>query len=80
MEQLGEARGVVHIVYGVNADDLGDYRPGQNAAKLHQVKAPLVEAGLSKAEIRELSRLAGLATWDRPASACLSSAFRTVRR
>ncbi|MBM3726977.1 MAG: ATP-dependent sacrificial sulfur transferase LarE [Acidobacteria bacterium] len=73
MEQLGEARGVVHIVYGVNADDLGDYRPGQNAAKLHQVKAPLVEAGLSKAEIRELSRLAGLATWDRPASACLSS-------
>jgi pyridinium-3,5-biscarboxylic acid mononucleotide sulfurtransferase len=60
-------------VYGVNVDDLGDYRPGQNAAKLHQVKAPLVEAGLTKAEIRELSRRAGLATWDRPASACLSS-------
>src|SRR5215468_928889 len=54
-------------------DDLGDYRPGQNAAKIHQVKAPLVEAGLSKAEIRELSRMAGLPTWDRPASACLSS-------
>jgi uncharacterized protein len=54
-------------------DDLGDYRPGQNAAGLHQVSAPLVEAKLSKAEIRELSRLAGLPTWDRPAAACLSS-------
>jgi uncharacterized protein len=73
LEQLGADRGFDHIVYGVNVDDLGDYRPGQNAAKLHQVKAPLVEAGLSKAEIRELSRLAGLPTWDRPASACLSS-------
>ena len=62
-----------HIVYGVNKDDLGDYRPGQNAAKIHQVKAPLVEAGLTKAEIRELSRRAGLSTWDRPAAACLSS-------
>jgi uncharacterized protein len=61
------------IVYGVNTDDLGDYRPGQKAAQSHAVKAPLVEAGLSKAEIRELSRLAGLPTWDRPAAACLSS-------
>jgi uncharacterized protein len=52
---------------------LGDYRPGQNAARLHGVRAPLVEAGLSKAEIRELSRMAGLPTWDRPAAACLSS-------
>lgn len=66
-------RGVANVIYGVNQDDLGDYRPGQNAAKLHQVKAPLVEAGLTKAEIRELSRVAGLVTWDRPASACLSS-------
>ncbi len=73
LEEVGRARGYDHIVYGVNVDDLGDYRPGQNAAKLHQVRAPLVEAGLSKAEIRELSRLAGLPTWDRPASACLSS-------
>ena len=61
------------IVYGVNKDDLGDYRPGQNAAKRHEVKAPLAEADLTKAEIRELSRLAGLPTWDRPAAACLSS-------
>ena len=66
-------RSIAHVVYGVNKDDLGDYRPGQSAAKLHQVKAPLVEAGLTKAEIRELSKAAGLATWDRPASACLSS-------
>jgi uncharacterized protein len=73
MEQLRAERGVKHIVYGVNKDDLGDYRPGQNAAKLHEVRAPLVEAELTKAEIRELSRLAGLETWDRPASACLSS-------
>ncbi len=57
----------------MNVDDLGDYRPGQRAAKLHEVKAPLVDAALTKAEIRELSRIAGLATWDRPASACLSS-------
>ncbi len=65
--------GFEHIIYGVNADDLGDYRPGQKAAKLHQVEAPLVDAKLAKAEIRELSRLAGLSTWDRPAAACLSS-------
>lgn len=62
-----------NIVYGVNTDDLGDYRPGQRAAQQHQVQAPLVDAGLNKAEIRELSRLAGLPTWDRPAAACLSS-------
>jgi len=62
-----------NIVYGVNTDDLGDYRPGQTAARKHQVKAPLVDANLSKAEIRELSKRAGLSTWDRPAAACLSS-------
>ncbi|HYZ83726.1 MAG TPA: ATP-dependent sacrificial sulfur transferase LarE [Bryobacteraceae bacterium] len=73
LEEIGRERGVEHIVYGVNVDDLGDYRPGQNAAKLHEVKAPLVEAGLTKAEIRELSRWANLSTWDRPAAACLSS-------
>jgi uncharacterized protein len=73
LEEVGSARGVRHIIYGVNKDDLGDYRPGQNAARIHEVKAPLVEAGLTKAEIRELSRMAGLKTWDRPAAACLSS-------
>jgi uncharacterized protein len=73
LEQVGRTRGIPHIIYGVNQDDLGDYRPGQSAAKVHQVKAPLVDAELTKAEIRELSRRAGLPTWDRPASACLSS-------
>jgi uncharacterized protein len=73
LDDVGRERGFEHIVYGVNVDDLGDYRPGQSAAKIHEVKAPLVEADLTKAEIRELSRLAGLPTWDRPASACLSS-------
>jgi uncharacterized protein len=73
LEEVGRERGFEHIIYGVNVDDLGDYRPGQNAARTHQVAAPLADAGLTKAEIRELSRLAGLPTWDRPASACLSS-------
>jgi uncharacterized protein len=73
LEALGRERGIEHIVYGVNVDDLGDYRPGQNAAAQHKVKSPLADAGLRKIEIRELSRLAGLPTWDRPAAACLSS-------
>ncbi len=73
MDGIAAERGFAHIVYGVNVDDLGDYRPGQSAAKIHQVKSPLVDAGMSKAEIRELSRQAGLETWDRPAAACLSS-------
>jgi pyridinium-3,5-biscarboxylic acid mononucleotide sulfurtransferase len=73
LDEIGRERGIEHIVYGVNVDDLGDYRPGQNAARIHEVKAPLVEAGMTKAEIRELSRWANLTTWDRPASACLSS-------
>ena len=73
LEEIARQRGVAHVVYGVNVDDLGDYRPGQRAAKLHGAESPLVDAGLTKAEIRELSRRAGLETWDRPASACLSS-------
>jgi uncharacterized protein len=73
LEEVGRERGYEHIVYGVNLDDLSDYRPGQNAARHHQAAAPLADAGLTKAEIRELSRLADLPTWDRPASACLSS-------
>ena len=73
LEEIGRGLGYPHIVYGVNRDDLGDYRPGQKAAGKHAVAAPLADAGMTKAEIRELSRLAGLPTWDRPASACLSS-------
>ncbi|HZR55436.1 MAG TPA: ATP-dependent sacrificial sulfur transferase LarE [Terriglobales bacterium] len=61
------------IAYGVNVDDQGDFRPGQHAAKNHHVAAPLLDAGLTKQDIRELARSAGLQVWDKPASACLSS-------
>lgn len=67
--------GVDEIVDGLNLDDLHDYRPGMQAASEKRVRHPLVEAELSKAEIRELSRAMGLPTWDRPASPCLSSRF-----
>lgn len=73
MGELGEELGVSAIAYGVNTDDTADFRPGHRAAAKHEVRAPLLEAGLAKAEIRELSRDAGLPTWDRPAAACLSS-------
>jgi len=73
LDEVARERGIAHVIYGVNVDDLGDFRPGQGAAKSHGVKAPLVDAGLTKAEIRALSQRAGLTTWDRPASACLSS-------
>jgi pyridinium-3,5-biscarboxylic acid mononucleotide sulfurtransferase len=72
---LAKERGFAVILDGLNADDLGDYRPGRKAAHEHQVRSPLMEAGLSKQEIRELSRRAGLPTADQPASACLSSRF-----
>ena len=73
MEKLRIEKGFDTIAYGVNVDDQGDFRPGQHAAQLHHVAAPLVKAGLSKQEIRELARSAGLRVWDKPASACLSS-------
>ncbi len=68
-----EREGYGHIVNGTNTDDLGDFRPGLNAAKQYGVRSPMVEAGLSKAEIRALSREMDLPTWDKPAQACLSS-------
>ena len=73
LEHYREAHGFDAIAYGVNADDEGDFRPGQQAARQHHVLAPLLEAGLNKAEIRELARHADLRVWDKPASACLSS-------
>ena len=73
VQKFREAREFRSIVYGVNVDDQGEFRPGQAAASQHGVAAPLVEAGLTKAEIRELARVAGLRIWDKPASACLSS-------
>ena len=73
MEGFRLQHGFDVIAYGVNSDDQGDYRPGQEAARQHSVAAPLLETGLTKPEIRELARLAGLRVWDKPASACLSS-------
>jgi len=73
LTSLAQARGFAVIVDGSNADDRGDYRPGRKAAREFGVRSPLDEAGLTKDEIRELSRRAGLPTWDEPASACLSS-------
>lgn len=73
MERFRDERQFRAIAYGVNVDDQGDYRPGQNAARQHHVAAPLLEAGLTKADIRQLSSEAGLRVWDKPASACLSS-------
>jgi len=83
MEALGPKLGFEQIAYGMNADDTHDYRPGQRAAEQHAVLAPLAEAGLTKLEIRALSRAAGFAFWDRPAAPCLSSRVeygRTVTR
>ena len=70
---LAEARGFAVICDGTNADDVGDYRPGRQAASERGVRSPLLDCGLTKADIRELSRRAGLPTWNEPASACLSS-------
>ena len=73
MEDLRAARGFDAIAYGVNLNDQGDFRPGQKAAANHHVVAPLLDAGLSKDEIRTLARQSGLRIWNKPASACLSS-------
>jgi uncharacterized protein len=70
---IARARGFAAVVDGSNADDRGDYRPGRQAAREFGVLSPLDEVGLTKDEIRELARRAGLSTWDEPASACLSS-------
>jgi uncharacterized protein len=73
LDRLARERGFAAVAYGINADDTSDFRTGHRAAHEHRVLAPLLDAQLTKAEIRELSRVAGLRTWDRPASACLSS-------
>jgi uncharacterized protein len=73
LAELAQTRGFAIICDGSNADDVGDYRPGRQAAREIGVQSPLEECGLTKAEIRELSRRGGLPTWNEPASACLSS-------
>lgn len=73
MDAFAAEHGFQHVAYGVNLDDQGDFRPGQKAARQHGVVAPLLAAGMTKSDIRELARQAGLRVWDKPASACLSS-------
>ena len=73
LESVARERGIEAIVDGSTLDDLHDFRPGRQAAKQHQVLSPLIEVGLTKAEVRELSKAALLPTWDKPASPCLSS-------
>ena len=73
LQKMAESRGFRYVVDGNNLDDTGDYRPGRKAGRELEIRSPLIEAGLNKEEIRELSRLLGLPTWDQPASACLSS-------
>ena len=73
MEAYRQRSGFDAIAYGVNVDDQGDYRPGQQAARLYRVAAPLLEAGLTKTDIRQLALQSGLRIWNKPASACLSS-------
>lgn len=72
---VAHEEGLAAVVHGANADDLGDHRPGMRAAREQGGRAPLLEAGLSKEEIRSASRARGLPTWDKPAMACLSSRF-----
>ena len=71
--EIARARGIAHIAHGANTNDLDDYRPGRKAAEEMGLIAPLVDAGLSKDEIRRLSKEMGLPTWDKPAMACLAS-------
>ena len=73
LTRLAHARGFTTLAYGVNADDVHDFRPGHRAAAGHGVLSPLLDAGLSKVEIRQLAKQAGLPVWDRPPSPCLSS-------
>src|SRR5438105_5328655 len=76
LRPIAEREGIRALVYGANVDDLGDHRPGMKAAAEHGVRAPLIDAGLTKREIRDLSREHGLPTWDKPSFACLSSRFQ----
>ncbi len=80
LKAIAQKEGFSYIFDGSNSDDLRDYRPGRKAASLHGVRSPLAEQGLSKDEIRALSRQLGLKTWDSPSSPCLSSRFPYGRR
>jgi len=75
LEEIARREGLKWIADGTITDDVGDFRPGMKAKAENNVRSPLLEAGLSKAEVRELSKHLGLPTWDKPAFACLSSRF-----
>jgi len=75
LKEIAYQRGYSYVLDGVNLDDLSDYRPGVQAAKERGVRSPLAEVGMTKSEVRELSRKLGLSWWDKPASPCLSSRF-----
>jgi uncharacterized protein len=75
LREIADQEGLAHVVHGANASDLGDYRPGERAAAEAGARAPLQEAGLTKGDIRALSRSMGLPTWDEPSMACLASRF-----
>jgi uncharacterized protein len=77
LDKMSAQLGIAHVAYGANMDDLSDFRPGHKAAREHQVLSPLQTAQLNKSEIRELAKVAGLPSWDRPQAACLSSRFPT---
>lgn len=75
LRAVADSRGLRHIADGSNADDVADHRPGRRAAREYGVVSPLQDAGMSKADIREVSRMLGLPTWDKPSMACLASRF-----
>ena len=75
MTDIAQSEGLRHVVYGATEDDLGDFRPGMRAAKECGARAPMLEAGMAKDDVRTLSRQMGLPTWDKPAMACLASRF-----
>jgi uncharacterized protein len=80
LEQERQRSGFASVLYGLNADDTRDFRPGQSAARQHGVLAPMAEAGLTKEDVRALAQMAGLRVWDKPASACLASRVEYGRR
>ncbi|HID33435.1 MAG TPA: ATP-dependent sacrificial sulfur transferase LarE [Anaerolineae bacterium] len=75
LDAVAAAEGVSYLLDGYNLDDIGDFRPGQQAGQEHSVRSPLKEAGFTKADIREAARRLGLSVWDKPAAACLASRF-----
>jgi len=75
LKPLAQAKGYPYVIDGVNADDLQDYRPGIQAAKERRVRSPLAEVGITKIEVREITKILGLPWWDKPSQPCLSSRF-----